>query len=123
VTSGACLRTPANRDEIVGKERRATMYLKLYRPEAPLKSERRCQNAVKTKKDLLNHEPNNTSNSDHRHHHSRIDAERQTAQNGSKLPEPSKPGLCAMEGGAESKETITRKDANVCTNSSLITYR
>jgi hypothetical protein len=73
-----------------------------------MKSERRSQNAVKTKKDPFNYEPNNTINANHRHHYSRIDAERPTAQNESKLPEPSKPGLFAMEGGAESKE-ITRK--------------
>ena len=72
--------------------------------------EGRPRNAAKTKKDLLNYEPTNTSNPNHRPYHGRIYAERRTAQNGSKLPEPSKPGLCAMEGGAESKETMSWKD-------------
>ena len=47
----------------------------------------------------------NTSSHNRRHHHGRIDAQRRTAQNGSKLPAPNKPDLCAMEGGTESKET------------------
>jgi hypothetical protein len=68
------------------------------------------QNAAKTKKDLLNHEPSNTSNPNHRRHPERIDAERRTPKNGSQLPAPSKSGLCAMEGGTESKETIRWKD-------------
>jgi hypothetical protein len=55
-------------------------------------------------KDLLKY-GDNTSSHNHRHHHGRIDAQRRTAQNGSKLPAPNKPGLCAMEGGTESKET------------------
>ena len=59
---------------------------------------------------FLNYEPTTTSNPYHRHHYGRIDAERQTAQNGSKLPEPSKPGLCTMEGRAASKETMSCKD-------------
>ena len=58
----------------------------------------------KRKKTLLKY-GDNTSSHNHRHHHGRIDAQRRTAQNGSKLPAPNKPGLCAMEGGTESKET------------------
>ncbi|MDQ1405137.1 MAG: hypothetical protein QOG55_766 [Acidobacteriaceae bacterium] len=58
----------------------------------------------KRRKTLLKY-GDNTSSHNPRHHHGRIDAERRTAQNGSKLPAPNKPGLCAMEGGTESKET------------------
>ena len=64
----------------------------------------------KRRKILLNYEPTNTSTPNHRHHYGRTDAERRTAQNGPKLPEPNKPGLCTMEGGAASKETMSCKD-------------
>jgi hypothetical protein len=68
------------------------------------------RNAAKTKKILLNHEPTNTSTPNHRHHYIRKDAERRATQNGPKLPEPNKPGLCTMEGRAASKETMSCKD-------------
>ena len=59
---------------------------------------------------LLNYEPTNTSTPNHRHHYIRKDAERRATQNGPKLPEPNKPGLCTMEGRAASKETMSCKD-------------